>query len=92
MGHSRPLIPYSSPERADYYRRRKAFENRPWLRLKILERDGYICQICGADCSDRPNVDHIVALIDGGTNDEANLRAACWPCNRKNTPKGRSGA
>ena len=58
----------------------------PWrrIRLKILERDGYICQVKGRRCkgvADR--VDHIVPVLQGGAWwDENNLRASCDPCNR----------
>lgn len=53
---------------------------REWkiVRERILERDRYVCAYCGdeADC-----VDHILALIRGGTNADNNLAACCSPCN-----------
>lgn len=53
------------------------------LRWKILERDKYTCQYCGQSA---PNVmlevDHRIALADGGTDDEPNLVTSCWACNR----------
>lgn len=61
--------------------------SRPWrrLRLMVLDRDRYRCQlpvadgsVCGAPAS---HVDHIVPRKDGGTDDPSNLRAACPPCN-----------
>jgi 5-methylcytosine-specific restriction endonuclease McrA len=40
------------------------------------------CEIRGPHCSTiATTVDHVVALIDGGTHDRANLRAACAACN-----------
>lgn len=58
----------------------------PWprIRLKILERDGYICQVRGPRCKAIANqVDHIIPVLDGGSWwDESNLRASCQPCNR----------
>ena len=55
----------------------------------ILKRDKYRCFYCGKKLlPDDPDatVDHKVPLSSGGSNDEANLVAACYPCNNK---KGR---
>lgn len=51
-------------------------------RFDVFKRDGFACQYCG----DHPpkvllHVDHIVAVANGGTNDEDNLITACEPCN-----------
>lgn len=53
------------------------------LRLVILERDGWVCQIRGPRCLvDADTVDHIIPWRYGGAwYDPANLRAACQPCN-----------
>jgi 5-methylcytosine-specific restriction endonuclease McrA len=49
-------------------------------RFEILKRDGYACHYCH-----RTNValevDHVVPLYKGGTNDDSNLVAACHDCN-----------
>lgn len=59
--------------------------DRTWqrLRLVILRRDGYLCQIQGRGCTIRADtVDHIVGLDRGGARlDPANLQAACMHCN-----------
>lgn len=53
------------------------------LRFAILERDGFRCRYCGARAPDvELEVDHIVSVNDGGANDETNLTAACFRCNR----------
>jgi len=56
------------------------------IRIAILRRDGYRCQmmhgdgrICGQPATD---VDHIVRREHGGTDAPGNLRAACTRCNR----------
>lgn len=52
------------------------------LRFDVFKRDGFICQYCG----EHPpsvilHVDHIHAVVDGGTNDVDNLITACEGCN-----------
>ena len=60
---------------------------RSWklLRLRILARDGYACQIKGPGCQDRATeVDHIISISEGGPMlAPQNLRAACRLCNRR---------
>ena len=51
------------------------------MKQQVLERDNYRCQLCGWTNPEELTVDHIVALSDGGSNDELNLRALCRPCN-----------
>jgi hypothetical protein len=49
-------------------------------RFAILKRDNYTCHYChrtGVPLE----VDHVVPLYKGGTNDESNLVAACHDCN-----------
>lgn len=54
---------------------------RPWrrLRLLILERDGYVCGICGRPGAN--TVDHVRPRCHGGSNHPGNLRAAHAQCN-----------
>jgi 5-methylcytosine-specific restriction endonuclease McrA len=72
-------------------RRRKIPER---LREAIIARDEGLCQECGVEVQvgkrDRydnhptlAEIDHIVAVADGGTNDPQNLRLTCLACNRK---------
>jgi len=49
------------------------------LRLKIIERDGGKCVICGA--KELLQVDHIKARVHGGDDSESNLRCLCIDCN-----------
>lgn len=52
-------------------------------RFEIFKRDGFMCGYCG---SRPPNVilevDHILALSNGGTDDPENLITSCFDCNR----------
>lgn len=57
------------------------------LRRQILERNGYTCQVCGAGASEdsgcepgkrcRLQIDHVIPISQGGTDEEHNLRAVC---------------
>ncbi|MGO4246278.1 HNH endonuclease [Paenarthrobacter sp. RAF54_2] len=58
-------------------------------RAEVLERDHYICQICGlptdpgASPSSElyPTLDHIIRVVDGGEDELYNLRTAHKWCN-----------
>jgi 5-methylcytosine-specific restriction endonuclease McrA len=53
---------------------------RAWRKVRavVLERDGYCCVYCGGEAT---TADHIQPVNRGGTDDEANLVAACATCN-----------
>ena len=61
-------------------------------RIKVVERDNFICQICGKICNpednrwgsfgpDYPTLDHIVPLSKGGSHTWDNVQCACGMCN-----------
>lgn len=73
-----------------------AGSTRRWRRLRVLvlERDGWRCQVpvnaagridpAGHPCGlPAETVDHILPRALGGDDSEANLRAACQPHNRR---------
>ena len=55
-------------------------------RFAILKRDNYRCQLCGMAAHDgkhvRLEVDHIIAVAQGGSNHNDNLWTLCFACNR----------
>lgn len=58
--------------------------------LRIFERDGWRCQLCGirVQRSGWPNpkratLDHIIPFARGGAHTEDNLQCACWLCNSR---------
>jgi 5-methylcytosine-specific restriction protein A len=61
----------------------------PWRRIRkqILDRDQYLCQIRGKNCTTTATqVDHITPVHTGGAwYDPNNLRAACATCNNQRT-------
>ncbi|WP_425585929.1 HNH endonuclease [Streptomyces thioluteus] len=60
------------------------------LRLRILRRDSYTCYRCGS--SSASEVDHIVPVAFGGTDDPQNLSAICRTCHREKTNTERAAA
>jgi len=59
---------------------------------EVLERDGWKCQICGRKTPKKlrgtykdnaPELDHIVALANGGEHSRANTQCACRACNAR---------
>lgn len=59
--------------------------------IKVCERDGWRCHLCGISTPRRlrgttedraPEVDHIVTIADGGAHEYANVACACRRCNR----------
>lgn len=58
----------------------------PKLTLKVLKRDKFKCQICGKSPATDPylelEVDHILPVSKGGSNDLDNLQTLCFYCNR----------
>lgn len=61
---------------------------RPWRRKReaILIRDDYTCCVCGLITKDL-EVDHIVNVAQGGTDDDDNLQAICIPCHKTKTAR-----
>lgn len=52
------------------------------LRFDVFKRDEFVCQYCGIT---PPNavlqIDHVIAVADGGSNEIDNLVTCCQPCN-----------
>ena len=54
------------------------------VREEVFRRDGYTCQMCGASKDDgaKLELDHIIPVAQGGTNDLNNLQTLCRECNQ----------
>lgn len=61
------------------------------LKLKVMDRDGYMCVKCGANRQTDPEVkfhiDHIISWVDGGATELDNLQLLCSTCNLKKGSK-----
>ena len=58
------------------------------VRVRVFQAQDGCCAECGrkmAVAGEPFEVDHITALVLGGENREANLRALCGPCHRAKT-------
>jgi 5-methylcytosine-specific restriction protein A len=64
---------------------------RPWRRLRdqIMARDGYMCQCdrCKGVKLVAHEVDHILPVAKGGTDDPSNLRAMHRDCHAEKTKR-----
>lgn len=56
-------------------RRRKADQEAAKAFRRIGERDGFRCRVCGTDRT--LTVDHVIAVANGGTDDDDNLQLLC---------------
>lgn len=51
----------------------------PEVRKRIFTRDGYKCRACGTDKF--LSIDHIIPVLENGSNDDLNLQCLCIKCN-----------
>lgn len=61
-------------------------------RFEVFKRDEFTCAYCGRKTPEVVlEVDHIVPVADGGSDDIINLTTACWECNsgKSDVPLGR---
>ena len=52
--------------------------------MAVYERDDFTCQYCGLHANvDELQIDHIIPVSRGGTNDINSLVTSCAVCNKK---------
>ena len=74
------LCPYCGSELSTRYGRQPIPRK---LRHEVFKRDGYRCCECGASKDETSlEIDHILPVAKGGTNDIDNLQTLCRECNR----------
>ncbi len=72
----------SSPTKGDAKGERKAISEK--TRFQVFTTDSFRCMACGRSVEEdkiKLNVDHIVPVDWGGTNDISNLQSLCEECN-----------
>jgi len=52
----------------------------PLTRRNVFQRDGHVCQYCGAG-PDSLSIDHVMPRSRGGSDSWDNVTTACLPCN-----------
>jgi len=52
------------------------------LDFQVIQRDGFICKICGLSCKNDFEIDHLIPKCKGGEDVLENLRMTCRKCNR----------
>lgn len=66
----------------------KRMTGRPWMRLRrLVMKEEPLCRHCTVLGKVRATyeVDHILPLVDGGTDDRSNLQGLCWSCHQTKT-------
>lgn len=52
------------------------------MRYMVMRRDNFSCVLCGSTAKEAPlEIDHMLAIVNGGTNSLDNLRTLCHACN-----------
>lgn len=56
----------------------------PEVRDYVFQRDNYQCRSCGKSKQETAlEIDHIIAIAQGGSNDISNLQTLCRTCNQQ---------
>lgn len=87
--HAHLAAGWRRSKRAGQTTKRMSGKGLQLMRARIFKRDNYLCQCSECKSLGRVRVahevDHVVPLAEGGTNDDANLRAINRDCHRRKT-------
>lgn len=54
------------------------------IKMRVVRRDNYTCQVCGVHLKDdEVEFDHVIPHAKGGSAEEHNIRLTCFGCNRE---------
>jgi 5-methylcytosine-specific restriction endonuclease McrA len=62
------------------------------MKMEVAAKQHWKCKHCMDELDETMEIDHIIALCVGGTNEITNLAALCAKCHRRKTNKERSDA
>ena len=72
-------------------RRIRPTERKTWpkgLKQQLMMRQGNTCVYCGyRRMASSLDIDHIIPVVRGGSNDSSNLQVICRPCNQRKGPQ-----
>jgi 5-methylcytosine-specific restriction enzyme A len=87
----KPASPKTSNKRPSIVTTRSSDKN-GWeaqrTRVRIRERDGYSCRACKR-ATRVGEIDHVVPIENGGSEQDDNLQLLCTECHRKKTARDR---
>lgn len=84
FGHLCPVFFAAEPLTETKDRRRHSRNIPRDVMLKVVRRDGQICQMCFEPVRDNEvEFDHLIPFAKGGPSTAENLRLLCYDCNRK---------
>jgi len=84
FGHICPVIFVAEEETETAELRRRGRYIPFKVKMRVVRRDNYTCQICGRHLlDDEVEFDHIIPFSKGGSSEEHNIRLTCFKCNRK---------
>jgi len=88
FGHICPVIYVAEPFTETEEERRRGRHLPFKLKMRVVRRDNYTCQECGAHLKDNEvEFDHIIPIAKGGSSEEHNIRLTCYSCNRGKSDK-----
>ena len=83
FGHICPVVFVGESITETTENRRKGRYIQNHVKMRIVRRDNYTCQICSKHLlDDEVEFDHIIPLSKGGSSEENNIRLTCFSCNR----------
>lgn len=93
LSKSRCATHQAEQDRAYGTRQQRGYDAAYDRMRRVVLAEEQACAVCGAwfEEGDRVEVDHIVPLREGGTNERDNLRAVHARCNNPGRPKGGVG-
>lgn len=78
--HTKPANKEQGVADSDCTPRRKPLSVR--ARFEVFKRDNFTCRYCARTTPDVVlEIDHVVPVAEGGSDDAMNLVTACWECN-----------